>query len=61
MDLKKYIRDVPDFPTPGIMFRDITPLLQNPDAFRTVIDGLGEYCATACFPPGAGNRLLRDV
>ena len=45
MDLKKYIRDVPDFPAPGIMFRDITPLLQTPDAFRTVIDDLGEYCA----------------
>ena len=45
MDLKKYIRDVPDFPAPGIMFRDITPLLQAPDAFRTVIDDLGEYFA----------------
>ncbi|MBT6458716.1 MAG: adenine phosphoribosyltransferase, partial [Planctomycetaceae bacterium] len=27
MDLKKHIRDVPDFPKPGILFRDITPLL----------------------------------
>ena len=44
MDLKKYIRDVPDFPAPGITFRDITPLLQTPDAFRKVIDELGEYC-----------------
>ena len=38
MDLKQYIRDIPDFPTPGILFRDITPLLQKPDAFRYVID-----------------------
>ena len=32
MDLKQYIRDVPDFPQPGILFRDITPLLQNAEA-----------------------------
>ena len=34
LDLKDYIRDIPDFPKPGIMFRDITPLLGSPDAFR---------------------------
>lgn len=32
MDLKKLIRDVPDFPQPGILFRDITPMLKNPEA-----------------------------
>lgn len=32
MDLKKLIRDVPDFPKPGILFRDITPLLKSPEA-----------------------------
>ncbi len=37
MDLKPYIRAVPDFPEPGILFRDITPLLQDVDAFRHVI------------------------
>lgn len=37
MDLKKYIRDVPNFPKEGIMFKDITPLLQNPDAFNQAI------------------------
>ena len=37
MDLKSYIRAVPDFPAPGILFRDITPLLQDVDAFRNVI------------------------
>ncbi|MFZ4507200.1 MAG: adenine phosphoribosyltransferase [Fimbriimonas sp.] len=36
------IRDVPDFPKPGIMFKDITPVLEHPDAFRQVVDLLAE-------------------
>jgi len=36
--LKEAIRNIPDFPKPGILFRDITPVLQNPDLFRAVID-----------------------
>ena len=42
MDLKKLIRDVPDFPQPGILFRDITPLLKSPEAMREVIDAFTE-------------------
>lgn len=38
MDLKAHIRDIPDFPQPGILFRDITPLLGEPAAFRAVLD-----------------------
>ncbi len=38
MDLARYIRDIPDFPKPGILFKDITPLLANPDAFRETIN-----------------------
>jgi adenine phosphoribosyltransferase len=38
MDMKPLIRDIPDFPQPGILFRDITPLLQDPNAFKFVID-----------------------
>ena len=38
MDLKKLIRDVPDFPKPGIVFKDITTLLKDADAFGFVID-----------------------
>ncbi len=41
-DLKSLIRDVPDFPKPGILFRDITTLLQKPEAFRLAIDRLVE-------------------
>lgn len=37
LDLKNYIRSIKDFPKPGIMFRDITPLLSNPEAFRESI------------------------
>jgi adenine phosphoribosyltransferase len=37
-ELRSYIRDVPDFPKKGIMFRDITPLLKNPDAFRKAME-----------------------
>ena len=43
MDLKRYIRDVPDFPTSGILFRDITPLLKEPKAFNYVLDRLSEH------------------
>ena len=42
-DLKKLIRDVPDFPKPGIVFRDITTLLLDSDALRRVIDALTDY------------------
>ena len=38
MDLAQYIRDIPDFPKPGILFKDITPLLNDPAAFRAAID-----------------------
>ncbi len=42
MDLKDYIRDIPDFPEPGILFRDITTLLGEPKAFQHVLDCLVE-------------------
>ncbi|MFQ5875312.1 MAG: adenine phosphoribosyltransferase [Dehalococcoidia bacterium] len=44
MDLKQHIATVPDFPKRGIVFRDITPLLQNPDAFRYAIDEFARAC-----------------
>jgi adenine phosphoribosyltransferase len=36
----RFIRDVPDFPKPGIVFKDITPLLQSPEGLKESIDGL---------------------
>lgn len=41
-NLRSYIRDVPDFPKPGILFRDITPLLANGLAWRECVDRLAE-------------------
>ena len=40
--LKRYIRDIPNFPKPGILFRDITPLLQDGPAFHAVIEQLAQ-------------------
>ncbi len=37
LDLTRYIRDIPDFPKPGILFRDITPLLADTQAFREAV------------------------
>jgi len=43
VDLRDYIRDIPDFPKPGILFRDITPLLAAPAAFRDAIRRMAEH------------------
>jgi adenine phosphoribosyltransferase len=40
MDLKKYIRNIPDFPTKGVQFKDITTILKKPEVFKFVIDTL---------------------
>ncbi len=39
---RSFIRDIPDFPKPGILFKDITPLLADPRAFHIVLDALAE-------------------
>ncbi|MFG2116301.1 adenine phosphoribosyltransferase [Streptomyces sp. NPDC048718] len=41
------IRDVPDYPKPGVMFKDITPLLADPEAFTALTDTLARLCAEA--------------
>lgn len=40
--IKDLIREIPDFPQPGVSFKDITPMLADHDAFTSVIDGLAE-------------------
>lgn len=42
VDLRSHIRDIPDFPKPGILFKDITTLLQDQNAFRASVDQLAE-------------------
>lgn len=43
MDLKKYIKDIPDFPEPGVLFRDVTPLLADKDAYQESIRLLSDF------------------
>lgn len=47
MDLKSLVRDIPDFPKPGILFRDITTLLRDPEGLRYTIDFLTQKCNEA--------------
>ena len=42
-DLRDFVRDIPDFPRPGIVFRDITPLLLDPAALSAAVDELSHY------------------
>jgi adenine phosphoribosyltransferase len=52
MNLNEYIRDVPDFPKPGIIFKDITPLLNDAQAFTETVNLLSN---------AAGNRHITHV
>jgi len=57
MDLRSYIRDIPDFPKPGILFRDITPLLADGKALRWTVDQLSErYQGTVDIVLGIESR-----
>lgn len=49
MELQRLIRDVPDFPRPGVMFKDITPLLANVEALAVAVDAMAE--------PFVGSRV----
>src|SRR5947209_35265 len=43
--LKDHIRDIPDFPAPGIVFKDLTPLFADVDAFRFTVDAIADHVA----------------
>ena len=45
MEFKNWIRDIPNFPRPGIVFKDITPLLQSPQTFAAVLEAMAEKVA----------------
>jgi hypothetical protein len=54
MDLKRHIRDVPDFPESGVRFHDTAPLLQDGKAFQHAVDGL---VASGGTPVAAANLV----
>ena len=65
MDFRPLIRDIPDFPKPGVLFKDITPLLADPTAFRASVEALAERfgpdqfdAIAAAVLPGAIGDLL---
>jgi adenine phosphoribosyltransferase len=44
LDLKSMVREVPDWPTPGVSFKDVSPLLADPEALGQLVDDLAEWC-----------------
>lgn len=54
VDLKALVRDVPDFPKPGILFKDLTPVWKDPAAFRFMIDELAKAFQSARVETVAG-------
>jgi len=52
-ELRGCVRDIPDFPKPGVIYKDITPLLANSDAFRSTIDLIADH-----FQDSAVDRVL---
>ena len=55
-DVTKAIRDIPDFPKPGILFKDITPVLSDAALFKRVIDWMGEHTGGADVIVGMESR-----
>jgi adenine phosphoribosyltransferase len=54
MDLKQLVREIQDFPGPGVLFRDITPLLRDADGFRAAVEGMRSLAAGLEFDLIAG-------
>ncbi len=51
MDLKSYIRDIPDYPKPGIIFKDITTLLKDKTAFKDAIEQMKQKICESDIKP----------
>ncbi len=56
MDFKALIKDVPDFPKPGIIFRDIMPLLAHPQGLKTIVERLAEGFKNVDYIVGIESR-----
>ena len=61
MDLKSFIRDIPDFPEPGILYRDITPMLQNSLAFASAVDQLRDHFKPSDFDVIVTENMFGDI
>src|ERR1700744_3171548 len=61
LDLKAAIRTIPDYPKPGILFRDITTLLADARAFRRAVDELVHPWAGSKMAKGAGFEARRFI
>ena len=59
MDLKKHIRSIPDYPKKGILFRDITTLIKNAEAFKYTNNKIIEISKNIEFDKVAANRIKR--
>jgi adenine phosphoribosyltransferase len=55
VDLRSFVRAIPDFPQPGILFRDITPVLAHPTALAAAIDGLAALADGLARRAGLGD------
>ena len=65
MELKKYIRSIPDYPKKGILFRDITTLIKNPEAFKFTVDKIIEISEEIeldkCGKVSGRTELLKEL
>ena len=57
LDLAMLVRDVPDFPTEGIMFKDVMPLIADPVAFRETVDRLAAWSGPGPRISSSARRL----
>ncbi len=48
-NVEEYVRSIPDFPEPGVIFRDITSVIQDPEGFRLAIDGMERFLTDVDF------------
>ncbi len=51
-----YVKTIPDFPEPGVMFRDVTSVIEDPDGFQMAIDALDNLIGDTDFDMGVGTE-----
>ena len=59
--IEEYVRTIPDFPEPGIMFRDVTSVLQDPDGLKLAIDSMIKLLDGVDFDIIAGAEIHKDA